>query len=286
MKMRFTVFLPLMVLFGLLVFGYVLLRSAPQGDSPTEEDIAAVLSLPDSPLDATYKVGEHELKLQKGTISTDTGVFSVLGEPYYGDLNGNGYDDAVLIFSYEGDVAKQYMGVALQNERGFIGLETVPLSRGEPLGIEVQNEYISLSYTPTQKALSHIEFERYVVSGIELREVELLDENMLYVGSIYTQGDSLYFAPCMGAGLLEGAIAQEAPSYAALKAIYHEKKQREPSLSRFGVVVAGSKVDVEYVFTTIVSAPKTLTCPNVPLVPFEEPALPEEESLVDHTSPQ
>ena len=98
-----------------------------------------------SPLDATYIMGGRSVTLNDGV----NGKISVHGEPSFGDINDNRFDDAVLILKQETDQEKVFYYVALaMNEYGeYTGTDTILLGdRINPLIFNIKNKRAVVSY--------------------------------------------------------------------------------------------------------------------------------------------
>ncbi len=278
--MKKTIYIVLSLLVVMAIVLLVWLSREDRVVPLTQEEIKEILSLPDSPQNATYRVLEHEHKLVDGEALTDAGTLRVTGEPYYGDLNGDGYDDAVVLLSYEDGATSYFIGVALQDERGFMGLETIPLDRGLPMSVVIRNEYIALSYTSEQMELSSTVYEYYIVSGVVFRKVSVLrEDDEVFTGWYSFSDESMSFTSCAGD---EYSIVSTSPSYAALKAIYREREREEKVQGGVFVVFSGYLEEGVLAIQTIVTVPEQGAC-DVQMVP--DTSL-EEEEMADHTSPQ
>lgn len=109
-----------------------------------------------NPLEAAYMVENQETQLHQGRAVQPAAPGAatrietrVLGRPEYGDLNGDGLDDAVLLLRHDpgGSGTFYYVAAALFNGSGWQGTRAVFLGdRILPQGIEISNGVITVHY--------------------------------------------------------------------------------------------------------------------------------------------
>jgi len=109
-----------------------------------------------SPRDCTYQVDGQHIKLTEGIAefpaapgSTTKNRTEVFGEPVYGDLNGDGEDDAALFLVSRpgGSGTFYYVAAALRAGRTYCGTNAVLLGdRVTPRSIEVNKGALVVTY--------------------------------------------------------------------------------------------------------------------------------------------
>ena len=120
-----------------------------------KEEKAALPAAAD-PLEAAYILEGRSIKLHKGrfTQSAAPGAATlietrVFGRPQYGDLNGDGLDDAVLFLRHDpgGSGTFYYVAAALFNGSGWQGTRAMLLGdRIVPRSVEIHNGVIIANY--------------------------------------------------------------------------------------------------------------------------------------------
>ena len=108
------------------------------------------------PLEATYIVDGREVRLHQGNATQPAAPEAatlietrVFGCPEYGDLNGDGLDDAVLFLQHDpgGSGTFIYVAVALFNGHGWDGTRAMLLGdRIVPRSIVIRNGVIIANY--------------------------------------------------------------------------------------------------------------------------------------------
>jgi len=114
------------------------------------------LSAAADPLEATYEVAGRQIQLYHGKASQPAAPgsatmieTSVFGRPQYGDLNGDGLDDAVFFLRHDpgGSGSFFYVAAAVFIGHGWQGTRTMFLGdRIIPRGIEIRDGVIIVTY--------------------------------------------------------------------------------------------------------------------------------------------
>jgi len=253
----------------LLILSSIILFSADDEDSAHD---LSPLSLPDSPLDATYRIEGNEFTLLNGSYEKDGEKVQSITEPVYGDINDDGTEDAVFTLEYsQGDTTTYYLVASLNDKDGFLGLDGLKLNRNDiPLSLNVEDLAITVSYRPVQLEQSHIEHEYYTLTnGLVLINKTPEMEDTIYKG-LYVYGhESRTFTPCDSDEIYW--ISAKSGSNAALKAIYEEKTKEMEPYTPIYIVLSGHITDApldgfgaEYgsaiAINTILSIPENGTC--------------------------
>jgi hypothetical protein len=130
---------------------------AVEPDRGLQEGEMAALPAALDPLEATYIVEGREVRLHQGKATQPTAPGAatlintrVFGSPAYGDVNGDGLDDAVLFLQHDpgGSGTFTYVAVALFNGRGWQGTRAMLLGdRIIPRSIVIRNGVIVANYS-------------------------------------------------------------------------------------------------------------------------------------------
>lgn len=129
---------------------------ANQPDRGLQEGEMAATPAAVDPLEATYIVGDREVRLHQGDATQPTSLGGatlirtcVFGCPEYGDVNGDGLDDAVLFLQHDpgGSGTFYYVAVALFNGHGWEGTRAMLLGdRIVPRSIVIRDGVIIANY--------------------------------------------------------------------------------------------------------------------------------------------
>lgn len=199
-------------------------------------DTTSVLSLPATPLDATYRFGGDEVALVRGVgeVNGTTTRFTVrsVSEPVYGDLNDDGEDDAVTACSYEAeDKATPCLLLAMHAYGGYVGMNALMLE-APVSGVEVRHGVAYIHTLPGGEVYA-------AFIGSKLIRVSYERGERLLAGRVTRAGEGmLTFTPCGGSLL---SIANGSPAYAAVEATYAARlleSSAPTSGGMFTVVVA------------------------------------------------
>lgn len=237
--------------------------------------------LPDSPLSASYNIGEREVQLVQGKAEgADSGLekkemFEVVGEPYVGDINDDGEDDAFLLLNYTNLSEEQmyYLALALKDRGGYLGGNALPLKEERvPQKVSVHDGYIKLTYGGTlENGSEETTVTYFALLGTSLRPVEFSEAGeQIYQGTYIFNEDTQTFTPCDESTTY--SISQTSSSYAALEAIYIERtKMSENAYTPIYIVLTGIREGVSeedsdeenqetFTVTGIVSVPRQGVC--------------------------
>jgi hypothetical protein len=244
--------------------------------------------LPDSPLNATYRIEDQEVTLTAGMAlepihdSSSQVETLVFGEPIVGDINGDGTEDAVLLLTQRtgGSGTFYYVAVAVKDESGFIGSNAILLGdRIAPQNIEIRDDVVVVNYAQHAEDQSFADAPSEAVSAyLTLAGAKLMRTDVSGMGVQVLSGELVYghesrtFRPCGGEAYW---IATTSRARAALQAIYEERvKGKEPYTPVYMVVAGtvgegltdGFGADFEHRIdiSTIVSAPEQGTCTHTP----------------------
>lgn len=219
-------------------------------DAPPQERV--VSSLPDSPLNATYRIEDQEVTLTAGTASepipgsssqVETRVF---GEPIMGDINKDGTEDAVLLFTQRtgGSGTFYYVAVAVKDETGFIGSNAILLGDRIALqNVEIRDDVIVVNYAQHTQDQSFADVPSEAVStyltltGAKLMRTDVSGEGVQVLrGELIYGHESRTFTSCPGETYW---IASTSRARAALQAIYEERVKGKEPYTPVYVVVSG-----------------------------------------------
>ena len=114
-----------------------------------------------SPFDATYTIDNAPVTLVKGLSERSSApgsaskvVTQAFGNPTYGDLDGDGFPDAVFFLTQDsgGSGTFYYVAVALNKGTSYQGLQAVYLGdRIAPQTISISNGMVSVNYADRKK---------------------------------------------------------------------------------------------------------------------------------------
>jgi hypothetical protein len=251
-----------------------------------------LLGLPESPRNATYQIEGNEVLFLDGNAefeNTKTGekvVVTSIKDPVFGDMSGDGLEDAALLLTVsENDATAYYVALALNDDDGYLGINAVRLdSSVVPDEIRIQDEIVVISYSDKGETLPDPEGEKkntlsYVymtLLNVTLQSfVPQKETDDVYTGEIEYVNDVLTFTSCESGSRYP--IAQTSNSLVALDAIYKERASGESNVPVY-IVLSGSTVvtsssdgeesvaegeqgsEEMFEVSTILSAPKAGQC--------------------------
>lgn len=233
-------------------------------------------SLPDSPLEASFVRSDDgtEIKLVGGVYEE----IQTVRDPVYGDMNGDGVDDSILLLK---DEDTYYLALALKDPDGFLGLTILSLDeKTMPSAVIIKDELVQLSYQERMKY--------FVLVGTKLEEI--VPQGEVYTGT-YVYTESLQtFTPCIGGEMY--TLSPDSNSLAALKAIYIQSAQGDDPKDTIYIVLAGSVKEPEegqnsstFTVSSVLRVPEHGSCPVVPVEEILEDTATEsttsDESIIE-----
>ncbi len=229
--------------------------------TPLSLEIEPFLALPGSPLDVTVRVGDREVALRDGVARYREGereyTLRVTGAPAFGDLTGNGVDDAAMLLLRDGlGSGDHFIVVALRDGGGYLGSNAVPIVRGDGVTLSVRDELVIASWEGSASA------RYFTTTGATLYEV-MLEEGHAVVHGFFTYTNATRtFTTCGGRQL---TLSDDKRSQAILQAVYQGRSRTAGDAVY--VVLAGTvqqegndDSDVLLV-SQVMSAPRDGVCP-------------------------
>jgi len=192
---------------SLLLAAGVLSCAGLNGASSVPESLLA-----ESPAGASYLIENKRIQLENGRkewraapASSSRIKIALLGEPVYGDLTSDTFEDAVLFLTYQGggNGTFYYIGAALSESCGYRGVNTILLGDriSRPVA-KVQNGLITVTYFDRRQdepmaAAPSLEKTRYfIAAGSVLREIKPAGGEALYQGWLTIGHEVRSFLPC------------------------------------------------------------------------------------------
>jgi hypothetical protein len=224
-----------------------------------EANIPMFSLFPTNPLNATFLHNGENLTFENGTYNDEHHTLITTRDPVYGDVDGDGTEDAVFIFTDQNE-GTFYLALALNDETGFLGLETVPLEvENEPV-LHINNEIISVSGDNSNLMY-------YILTGTTLSAYEA--DGTLTPGTYVFDGEQQTFTPCGSSTTY--SISPTSPALPVLTSIYTERRNTIEGTHFVYVVITGNVVtvptegadlpyDSAYEILTVVKAPKMGRC--------------------------
>jgi hypothetical protein len=217
-----------------------------------------LLGLPESPLDATYQVEGSELLFSGGHAelkneeSGDKMTFDVTSEPIFGDINGDGQEDALLILTAQGkdtEVA-YYVAVALNDDGGYLGIDSVRLEeRVAPREVRIQDEMVVVTYSKNGETLTDSEnqnedsvsYTYLTLMNVTMQHFTPMNEtDEVYTGNIAYEGDEVTFTSCVSG--TRYSVSPNSNSLVALETIYKERTSTTEADIPMYIVLSGTFV--------------------------------------------
>ena len=187
------------------------------------------------PLNATYTIEGERIRLTEGRAERQAAPGSatkvetlVFGAPVYGDLNGDGTDDAALIVVQQpgGSGTFYYIAAALAGDSAYRGTNAVLLGdRIAPKQIEIRNGVIYANFTDRRKeepmaAVPSVDKSTYLtIEDNRLTEIGTLAEaDQLLEGWVTIGHEVRTFAPC--SDLRDHWLLGESPALQTIASAY------------------------------------------------------------------
>jgi hypothetical protein len=274
---RFAMFVILMVL------GAGITLAGDGGDTAGPSQTVAT-----DPLSATYTIAESEIRLIGGRSELQAAPGSamrtktlVFGKPVYGDLDGDGDEDAAVILVQDpgGSGTFYYIGAALGVKGGYRGTNAVLLGdRVAPLKVDIRNGLIFIDYRdrrpeePMAIAPSVGKSAYLTLGNGNLTPIKPLEKGEQVLQGWVTIGHEVRsFAPCSQADELW--LIGNSPALSAIVTAYRETLPKPIPYSPLFMVLAGkvttpvtsgfgTKYTAAFYATQLVRAPSKGSCDN------------------------
>ncbi len=220
------------------------------------------ISLPESPLNASYKIDDEEVKLVNGTADINDVNVSSVGAPVFGDMNGDKINDAIILLDYfKNSSTSKYLAFAVYDESGFLGMNAAKLDSSEkPDSITIEDEFVSVKYTEED-----VNTEYFIFTGTSLTKLNLQNDDKIFKGMIESVGEEYIFTDCLNASSSNTYILYDASqSKVAIDTIYKEKAKKD-NVANGVYMVLGGKVlyedgDLNLNVEKIISVPRNAGC--------------------------
>lgn len=230
----------------LLVTGYLFFGSGFNGPINTTSDSS-------DPINTSYNIDGVSIALVNGAAESDIvegseskKVTTVFGKPNYGDLNGDGIDDAVTIASQVtgGSGIFYYALVALNKDGVFEGLPAIFLGdRIAPQSVLIKNNIAMVNYADRASgepmtAQPSVGVTKYlVVEDDQLVEFNILNKGeLLFSGNLIMSHEVRTFTPCGGTARW---VIGTSTAYQNLMKAYNTYKSTTTAYSSVFVTVSG-----------------------------------------------
>ena len=239
--------------FGLFVILFVLGTSMTlAGDGGDAAGLSQTVAA--DPLNATYTIGVKEIRLVGGRSELQTAPGSVIrtktlafGKPVYGDLDGDGDEDAAMIITQDpgGSGTFYYIGAALGVKGGYRGTNAVLLGdRVTSLKVDIRNGVIFIDYRDRRPEESmaippSIGKSAYLtLKNGHLTAIRPLTEGEQVLQGWVTIGHEVRsFAPCSQTD--ESWLIGNSPALSAIVTAYREMLPKPTPYTPLFMVLAG-----------------------------------------------
>ena len=208
------------------------------------------------PLNAVYQVEDQLVHLSRGLAEATAAPGSatrvrtaVSGEPTYGDLDGDGIDDAALFLRHDpgGSGTFHYLAAALRAGDGYRGTKAVFLGdRVTPQTIAIRNGVVVARYldrrpSEPMAAVPTVGITKYLVLRggeiVTMTGPEGLPETAVQEGWLTIGHEVRTFQPCGERSALW--ISGDAPALGEIQAAYRRTLPGSPPYAPLFAVVAG-----------------------------------------------
>jgi hypothetical protein len=243
-----------------LVLGisYVIHDRKTQVDLDKEEGVAVDSTDGIDPLNTAYVIDGETVLLKDGVSDVEIAGSAariqtqVFGEPKWGDINGDGKDDALLLLvqGTGGSGVFYYAAAAIASDTGYVGTETVYIGdRIAPQTLEIRNGVMIVNYadrnedepfsTPPSRGRSV--YLTYTNERLD-RVDQFADDEMVLFGNIVMGHEVREFVPC-GEGQPQYWVSGDSPVYQELLDVYTASTDSVKVYRPLFAVVVGKIVD-------------------------------------------
>ncbi len=209
------------------------------------------------PANATYRIEGEPVALRDGAAAVPAAPGSaaqrrttVSGKPAYGDLDGDGDDDAAVFLVHDpgGSGTFVYLAAALREARGYRGTQALLLGdRVAPRELRIRNGVVTASYTgrrpgePLAAPPSVEESAHFTLEGDELRALGPLPPGETLLGGWVTLGHEVReFRPCDGEAPLW--LRGDSPALGEILAAHRAALPGAPPYATLFMTLVGSEV--------------------------------------------
>ena len=206
------------------------------------------------PLNTTYTIGAKKIRLLGGRSELQAAPGSAMqtktlafGKPVYGDLDGDGDEDAAVILVQDscGSGTFYYIGAALGVKGGYRGTNAVLLGdRVTPLKVDIRNGVIFIDYRdrrpeePMAIAPSVGKSAYQTLKNGKLTPIKPLEKGEQVLQGWVTIGHEVRsFAPCSPAHALW--LLGKSPALSAIVTAYRETLPRPKPYTPLFMVLSG-----------------------------------------------
>lgn len=236
MKSRKSSFSIISVVVAIVAIVYVLYILYPGFGKDDAQTSYKLQTLPDSPLYATYVHQDSSVTLEDGNYTEGDVHIETVAEPAYGDVDGDTKADAVLLLADTKESTSQYyLALALADDMGFLGMDTVPLPKHKtPVRVSITDEMVQLFYEGG--VVGDTPGDIFVLTGVHLERHEGVGD--IVTGTYVMEDKTQIFQPCDAEQSYE--ISNDSRSLSALEAIYTQRTYNRPPGTGVYVVLTGT----------------------------------------------
>jgi hypothetical protein len=264
------------ILLGVAAVFVYLLGGAVEHERQAHQSITT----PERPEDATYMLGEDLTPFNDGRAQHGASELQFQSEPAWGDIDGDGSDDAAVLFSEGGST--YYVAAALSYRGGYLGTNAVPFTITYEPTLAIEDNLIVVRDTPpvpagtsTGTSTASLQTTYLTLTAGKLTVVEIsLERGALTRGHLVYGHESRTFSPCGSEEVYW--LMPESSSDAALRAIYEQRTRGAAPYTPIYIVLVGKVTeppaegfgaDLEAGFNTqqILAAPLSGTCVGMPM---------------------
>jgi hypothetical protein len=209
------------------------------------------------PRDATYLIEGEPFSLQDGqaTVETFPGAASKTlvqfhGDPVFGDLNGDGLQDAVVLLRQVtgGSGTFYHLAAAINRGGAWVGTEAVFIGdRISPKPPAILFGVVTVDYFDRRpdeaKATTPSQFQsKYLVfSEDRFEEIPLGTDEVVAAGEVIIGHEVRSFTPCGGNDV--AWLVGDSPALPAMQFVYHKNMADAPPYTPLIMILSGQLVD-------------------------------------------